>query len=127
MHVQHRRRLRASRSEADILVVVVPEHEARYLVGHLLQEPVTFFTRQLAVADCPIKQDLDIDLVVRGIHAGRVVNEIGIDQASGQRVLDARGLGQAQVPALSDHPCPKPRRIDPNRVVGPVADVGVAF
>ena len=42
-----------------------------------------------------------------------------------ERVLDPGLLGEAEVPALADHPGPQLRRVHPDRVVGPVAGVGL--
>ena len=43
-----------------------------------------------------------------------------------QRVLDPAELGQAEVAALADDLGPQVLAVDPDRVVGLVADVGVA-
>jgi hypothetical protein len=49
------------------------------------------------------QRDLDVDLVVRTIDAGRIVDEVGIDAATLKRELDAPGLRGAQVGAFAHH------------------------
>ena len=44
-----------------------------------------------------------------------------------QRVLDPAALGQPEVPALADHPAAQLRAVDADRVVGPVAGLGVGL
>ena len=43
-----------------------------------------------------------------------------------RRGLDPAELGEAEVAALADHPAAQLGAVDPDRVVGLVADVGVA-
>ncbi len=71
------------------------------------------------------QQDLDVDLVVRGVDAGRVVDEVGIDAPARQRVLDAAELGDAEIGALADHAGAHLAPVDAQRVVGAVADLGM--
>ncbi len=81
---------------------------------------VSFF-----VCTCAVEQDLDVDLVVGGVHAGGVVDEVGVEQHAVLRRLDAAQLGQAQVAALAHHLAAQVAAVDAQRVVGAVADVGV--
>ena len=106
-------------------MVVVLQHQRRDLVGHLLEQAVALLSAQLAAVDAVRQQDLDVHLVVGGVHSSGVVDEIGVDQPAGERVLDPGRLGQAQVAALGDHPGPERAGVDPDRVVGPVPRVGV--
>ena len=110
VHVEHAGVLGAGGGQGPVLLVVVGQHQRADLVGHLVQQRVAVRLGQRAVADFPIEQDLDVHLVVRGVHAGRVVDEVGVHQAAGQRVLDPRLLGQAQVAALADDLGPQLRR-----------------
>src|SRR6185437_7214554 len=123
--VQHLRSLRPGRRERPVLVVVVREHKLAYLGGHRREQLIPAAGGHLAIADDLVEQDLDVDLVVRGVHPGRVVDEVGVDQPATQRVLDPRLLGKAQVPALADDLGPKLSRVYPNRVAGPVTSVGL--
>ena len=125
VHVQHRVRLCAGSGEHHILAVVVRQHQGGHLVGHLLQQLVPLLHRHPPVAHRPVQQDLDIDLVVGGVHPGAVVDEVGVDQPAGQRELDPGGLGQAKVAALAHHLGPQLGGVDPDRVVGSVAGRGV--
>ena len=78
-----------------------------------------------AVAHGLVQQDLDVHLVVGGVDAGAVVDRVGVDPPAGPGVLDPAQLGEAEVAALADHLGPQVRAVDPDRVVGLVADVGV--
>ena len=71
------------------------------------------------------EQDLDVDLVVAAIDAGRVVDRVGVDQAAVERVLDAAALGQTEVAALADHSAAQLDAVDAQAVVGAIADLGV--
>ena len=105
----------------------MPQDELGDLAGHLLQQLVAHVPGDLLVPNGPVQQDLDVDLVVGGVHAGRVVDEVGVDQAAAQRELDPGGLGQAEVAAFGDDPSPQLRRVDPDRLVGPVAAGGMGL
>ena len=80
---------------------------------------------QLAALDGVVEQDLDVDLVVRGVDAGGVVDGVGVDVAAAQRVLDARLLREAEVRALADDAHAQLVGVDAERVVGAVACGGV--
>ena len=85
------------------------------------------FSVELAVGDREPEQDLDVDLVVRGVDAGRVVDRIGVDAPAGQRVLDAAELRAAEVAAFGDDLAAQLAAVDAQRVVGAVADLRVRF
>ena len=104
---------------------VVVEHELGDLVGHLVEQLVALLERQLAGRHHVAEQDLDVDLVVAAVDAGRVVDRVGVDQPAGERVLDPAELGEAEVAALADHPAAQLGAVDAHRVVGAVADLGV--
>src|SRR3546814_6961537 len=84
-----------------VLAVVVGEHQAGDFVGHGLEQLVALFDLELARLHLAVEQDLDVDLVVRGVHAGRVVDEVGVAQHTVVRGLDAAALGEAKVAALA--------------------------
>ena len=126
MHVDHRQRLPAGDEQRQRLRLVVVEHEVGDLVGHRLEQLVALLRRQLAGGDDAVEEDLDVDLVVAAVDAGRVVDGVGVDQAAGERVLDPAELGEPEVAALADHPAAQLVAVDAHAVVGPVADVGVA-
>ena len=86
---------------------------------------VALLDRHLAFGHHRAEEDLDVDLVVAAIDAGRVVDGVGVDEPAVERELDATALGQAEVPALADHPAAQLGTVDAQAVVGSVADLGV--
>ena len=97
-----------------------------HVVGHRGQQRVPV-GGQPAGRDLAGEQDLDVDLVVGGVHPGRVVDEVGVDLAAAAGVLDPAALGQPEVAALADAPRPQLGAVDPQPVVGLVADLGVGL
>ena len=49
------------------------------LVGHRGEQVVALLLGEVAVAHDAVEQDLDVHLVVGGVHAGGVVDEVGVD------------------------------------------------
>ena len=74
-----------------------------------------------------VQRDLDVDLVVRAIDAGRIVDEVGVDPAAMLAELDPRGLGDAEIGALADRLDLEVRGVDADRVVAGIADLLLAF
>jgi hypothetical protein len=64
--------------------------------------------------------------VVGGVHAGGVVDEVGVDPPAGARVLDPAALGEPRLPP-SPTTAAQLAAVDPDRVVGLVADLGVGL
>ncbi len=85
------------------------------------------FAIQFAGAHRQVQQDLDVDLVVGGVDARRVVDEVGVDAAAVAGEFDAPALREAQVAALADYLAAEFVAIDPQRVVGQVTDVGIGL
>ena len=125
--VDHRRRLGQREAERLGLEVAAAQHPLADRVGHLGEQLVALLGGQVAVGDDRVEQDLDVDLVVGAVDAARVVDRVGVDPATGERVLDASALRQPQVPALPYHARPELAGVDADRVVGLVADVGVVL
>ena len=125
MDVDHRQALGAGDHQRQRLRPVVVEHELGDLVGHLVEQVVALLERHLAGGDHVAEQDLDVDLVVAAVDAGRVVDRVGVDQTAADRVLDPAELGEAEVAALADHPAPQLGGVDAHRVVGAIADLTV--
>ena len=115
MHVDHRSRLAPGDGERDVLLVVVGSTSCGDLVGHLVEQLVALLHRQVAGGDGTVEQDLDVDLVVGAVDAGRVVDGVGVDQPAGERVLDAAALGEAEVAALDDDTAAQLDAVDPQR------------
>ena len=109
------------------LEVVVAQHQRGHVVGHLREHGVALLLGHLAVGDRQAEQDLDVDLVVRGVDAGRVVDRVGVDATRRERRLDASALGEAEVAAFADHLAAQLAAVDAQRVVGAVADLGVGL
>ena len=103
MDVDHRRGLPAGDREGQGLRPVVLEHQLGDLVGHRHEQLVALLHGQVAGRHLGVEQDLDVDLVVRAVDAGRVVDGVGVDQDAVERGLDPAPLGQAEVAALDDH------------------------
>ena len=109
------------------LLVVVAQHQGSDLVGHREQQRIAVGAGQQAAGDRLAGRDLDVDLVVRRVDAGRIVERVGVDLASAQRRLDPAALGEAEIGALADHARAQLVGVDADRVVGAIAGVGLAL
>ena len=109
------------------LVVVVGQHQQADFVRHRGQQVIALLERQVAGLHHLAEQDLDVDLVVGTVHAGRVVDRVGVDQAAFLRVFDPPVLRAAQVAAFGQHLTAQFAAIDTKRIAGFVADLRVAF
>ena len=125
VHREHRQLLGPGVAEQDVLLVVVPEHLGCDLVGHRREQRVALLDRHVAVPHELAEQDLDVDLVVAGVDASRVVDGVGVDPHAGLGGLDAAELGAAEVATLADDPAAQRATVDPDGVVGPVTDLSV--
>ena len=74
-----------------------------------------------------VEQDLDVDLVVGGVDARRVVDGVGVQPHAVTVRLDAPELGHAEVAALADDAARQVGSVDADAVVRLVADVGVGL
>ena len=122
---EHVPRLPARVAEQHVLLVVVAQHVPPDVVRHLREQLVALLEREVAVGDDLVEQDLDVDLVVRAVDAGRVVDRVGVHADAVQRRLHPAELGEAEVAALADHPDAELVAVHPDRVVRLVADVRV--
>ncbi|CAH0326415.1 hypothetical protein SRABI128_05320 [Microbacterium sp. Bi128] len=113
--------------EKDVLVDVVLEHQPADLVGHGSQEVRTLGGLKLACRHHPVHEDLDVDLVVRAVDAGRVVDRVRVEDDALQRGLDASALGHPQVSAFPNHLDPQFAAVNADGVIGLVADLGIRF
>ena len=127
--VRHRtdpaHRLMLHQGDRLVLPVVVPQHQLADLVGHRGKLGVARVEAQLAALHGIVEQDLDVHLVIGGVHAGGVVDEVGVEQHAMLRRLDAAFLGHAQVAALAHDLAAQVGTVDAQRVVGAVADIGM--
>ena len=64
------------------LQVVVAQHEVAHLVGHAGEQRVALLERHVAARDDVAEQDLEVDLVVRRVDAGGIVDRVGVDASA---------------------------------------------
>ena len=121
------RALRFGQRERQRLQVVVAQDEIADLVGHRRQQFVALVFLQAAVLHRAGERDLDVDLDVGGVDAGRVVDRVGVELDAPARGLDAAALGDAEIGTLADDPRPEIVAGDADRVIGAVADLRVGL
>ena len=109
------------------LQVIVAEHECCHLPCHVGEQLVARRVRKLALARGRTQRDLAVDLDVRGIDAGGIVDGVGVEPHALLRRLDAAALGHAQIRTLADHLAAELRCAYANRIIGAVADLLVAL
>ena len=85
------------------LQVVVAQHQRRHVVGHLRQQHVAVVAGETAVAHRHRERDLEVDLDVGGVDAGRIVDGVGVEPDAVLRRLDPAALRHAEIGALADH------------------------
>ena len=85
------------------LQIIVAQYERGDFVGHLRQQHIAGAHLQAAIAHRDAQRDLDVDLHVGGVHAGRIVDGIGVEPHPAQRRLDAAALRHAEIGAFADH------------------------
>ncbi len=118
---------RCGKRQRQRLQIIVAQHQRRDFVGHLGQQRIARVHRQAAVAQRNAQRDLDIDLHVGGVHAGRIVDGVGIEPDAAQRRLDAAALGHAEIGAFADHLAAQILAGDADGIVGAVAGRLVAL
>ncbi len=91
-------------ADRQALRVVVRQDVRRHVLGHLPEQAVPRLPVDPAARDRPVQEDLQVHLVVRHVHTGRVVQRVRVAAPAGERVLDAGELRQPQVPPLAHHP-----------------------
>ena len=109
------------------LVVVIGQHQQADFVGHRSQHIVALLECQVTGLNHAAEQDLDIDLMVRAIDTGRVVDGVAVDQAALLRKLDAPVLRAAQVTAFDHHLAAQLVAVDTESITGLVAHLGMAL
>src|SRR5674536_187912 len=109
------------------LELVVAQHVADDVVGDGGQQVVALGAVQFAAQDRRVEQNLEVDLVVGGVDAGRVIDEVGVDPAARVGVLDPAAPGDAEVATPGDDPAAQSLRVHSHRVVGPVGGVRVGL
>ena len=127
VHRQHLGGLVAGVAQLHVALDVVPQHRRGHVVGHLDEQGVALLVGEVALGDHPVEQDLDVDLVVAGVHAGGVVDGVGVEPHAVLGGLDPAPLGEAEVAALADDAGAQVAPVDAQAVVGLVADLGVGL
>jgi hypothetical protein len=112
--------LRFRQRDRQRLQIVVAQHERRHLFGHIHQERVAVLARQLASCFGRTERNLDVHLKVGGVDAGGVIDGIGVEPHAMQAGFDPRLLGDTKIGTLADHLDAQLRRIDADRIIGPV-------
>ena len=110
-----------------ILAIVVVEHELRDFIGHRCEQLVALGHGQFFTLHFRVEQDFNVDLVIGGVYAGRVVDKIGVEQHTVQCGVDAAKLGQTEIAALAHYFAAQFTAVDAQTVVGAVADIGMGF
>ena len=113
--------------ERKSLQAVVLEHDLPDFLGHRFEQVDALGFAQLARALGRGERDLDVHFIVRTVDARRIVDEVGIRTAAALREFDPAGLGDAEIGAFADHLGAHVAAIDPQRVVGRVADLDVVL
>ena len=114
-------------AERQHLVAIVGDDAVGDFAGACGERAVARVEGELAAGHGGFEQNLEIDFVIRHIDAGRVVDRVGVDAPAGERVLDTRLLGEAEVAAFDDNFRAKFGRGDSACVVGVVGDFGVGL
>src|SRR5690606_7223815 len=86
---QQSRRTRFRQAQRATLQIVMRKHERRDLIGHLAEQCVALLESEFSSVDSSVQQDLDVHLMIGGVDAGGIVDEVRINATASQRVLNA--------------------------------------
>jgi len=111
--------------QRQALQAVILKHQLGHFVGHAHQQRVALGFGQTPFAHFAVERDLDVDLIIRAIDAGAVVDKVGIDATAALRKLDPRGLRDGEVGAFADRLGLDLVGVDAEPVIGRIADVAV--
>ncbi len=107
------------------LQIIVAKDGAGDFIGHRSKKLVARRGFQLTRRDGSAERNLDVDLDVGRIDARRIVDGVGVQFASEKRELDAAALRYAKVGAFADNLSLQVVGCNADRVIGPVACLGV--
>ena len=113
------------RGERLALQVVVAQHQCGDFIGELREHLVAVAATEPTTRLDAIGEDLEVDLDVRGVHTGRVVDEVGVDASACERVLHATALRETEIAAFAHHACAKIVTIHAQRIVAAIACGGL--
>ncbi len=98
-----------------------------HVFRHVDKQTVALLFRHFPVVKHGAKKDFDIDLMVRAVHAGRIINGIRIKTPAGQSIFNTPELRHAEVTALADDFCAYITAIDAYPVIGTIPDFPVTL
>jgi len=127
LSIQHIQGPMAGYVECLGLVIVVSQHQLRDLVRHGGEQVIALLEGQVTSFNHTVKQDLDVDFVVRTVDARRVIDRIGIDQAPSLGIFNPTQLSAAKVATLHQDLAAKFIAIDPERITGLVTGLLMGF
>ena len=105
----------------------VGEHEPCHLAGRLGERVRAPLGTQRTAGHEVVEEDLQVDLPVREVHPGRVVDEIGV-QPPPRRAYSIRPrCVSPRLPPSATHATAQLPAVDPDAVGGPVTNLGGAF
>src|SRR5260221_4128199 len=96
-------------------------------VGHGGKQAVAVILAEASIAFGARQRDLEIDLDVGGVDPGRIIDGVGVELDASLRRFDAAALGRAEIGAFANHPGADLRARDTDRIIGPIANMIVAF
>ena len=114
-------------AEEDVLVVVVREDKCRDLVGHGRQECIAVRLGEFAISNDSVQEDLDVDLVVAGIHSRRIVDGVRVEAHAVPTRLDATELREPEVATLADDTAAQGVAVDAHGIVCLVTRIGIGL
>ena len=85
------------------------------------EQTIALLTGHIAILDHVVEQNLDVDLVIRGVDTRRVVDGVGVYTAAIGGELDPAELRESQVAAFADDLATQLGSIDAQTVVGSIA------
>ncbi len=107
------------------LQVVVVEHVRHDVGGTRLEHAVPALEGELTPRDREPQQDLPVDLMVGGVDARGVVDEIRVDAPPGSGILDPSSLREPEIPTLTHDLRSEISPVDPQSVVRPITGIFV--
>jgi hypothetical protein len=108
--------------QGKALQPVVLEDQFGDIAGHPHKQLVALVLGQPPFAHFAVERDLDVDLIIRAVDPGTIVDEVGVDPPAVCGKFDPRGLGDGEVGAFADDLGADVGGVDPERIIGRVAD-----
>jgi hypothetical protein len=109
------------------LQAVILQHQMRNRIGHFGQQLVADRFFQLARTHFGVERDLDVDLIIRTINAGAVVDKVGIDASTAQGKANTPCLRDTQIGTFANNLRPYIGAVDANGIVARVTHIQMAL